>query len=83
MTAFNGMSRSRQEVWNDSTLSDGAILSRWRAGLDTLAIARELCLPESVIFNRLFHARDCARRDAEWNYDRIATAHKHNTGAGQ
>lgn len=40
-------------------------------------------LPESVIFNRLLHARDNARREAEWNYDRIATAHEHNTGAGQ
>jgi hypothetical protein len=72
MSGFNGMSNARAEIWNISTLSDGAILSRWQAGLDTLSIARELCLPESVVFNRLFHAREARRRDAEWNFDRIA-----------
>lgn len=68
MTAFNGMSRDDRQIqsWNRSQSCDPAILAHWMAGLDTFDIARELCLPESVVFNRLFHAREDRRRTSEW-----------------
>lgn len=43
---------------------DGAIFEFWMAGCDTLAIARELRIPESIVYNRLFHARELERREA-------------------
>lgn len=66
MSGFNGLDQTTQEFWNRSQASDGAILAHWMAGLDTFDIARELCLPEAVVFNRLFHAREDRRRTSEW-----------------
>lgn len=37
------------------------ILTLWRFGLDTLDIARELGVHESVVANRLMHLREAAR----------------------
>jgi DNA-binding CsgD family transcriptional regulator len=48
----------RPLTWNDR---DDAIAAHWRAGLDTLDIARELGLHESVVANRLTHLRMEAR----------------------
>jgi DNA-directed RNA polymerase specialized sigma24 family protein len=41
---------------------DSIILVCWMSGLDTYDIAVRLGLPESVIANRLFHAREIERR---------------------
>lgn len=38
------------------------ILTLWRFGLDTLDIAREMGVHESVVANRLMHLREEARR---------------------
>lgn len=67
MTGFNGAEAHWSwRDWAHSESCDPAILARWMAGLDTLDIARELGLPEAVVFNRLFHAREDRRRTSEW-----------------
>jgi hypothetical protein len=49
----------RRPITTDN--QDGAISAHWRAGLDTLDIARELGVHESVIANRLMHLRERSR----------------------
>ena len=67
MTGFNGMSREGFVVMG---MADETILALWRAGFDTLDIARNLRWPENEIANRLIHVREAQRRDQEWNFDR-------------
>lgn len=57
----------------DRVVTDDELLFRWRAGLDTYAIALQVGIPESEVANRLPHIREERRKIAEWNIDVLLT----------
>lgn len=65
MTGWNGM-RPRNYSFFDHK-DDRLMLRLWRAGHDTLDIARVIDRPESEIANRLPHVLSASRQEAEWS----------------
>jgi hypothetical protein len=64
MTGWNGMTPTWRAFTNSTDL---LILQHWRAGLDTLDIARAMGIAESEIANRLPHILEEDRQEQGWN----------------
>jgi hypothetical protein len=66
MTGFNSPNLRNRALDYPGDL-DADILAHWSAGRDTMDISRALCVPESIVANKLPKLIERRRQDRRWN----------------